>query len=98
LSRAASAIAGAEVARQNVVFEFGFFAVALGRNRVAVLYEDGVELPSDVDGLLHIGWDGAGGWKLPLAKEPNAAGIDVKVKRLLGLTGAGPGPLWPSRR
>jgi hypothetical protein len=77
------------------VFEFGFFVGALGRNRVAVLYEDGVELPSDVDGLLHIGWDGEGGWKLPLAKEPNAAGIDVKVERLLGLTGAGPGPLWP---
>src|SRR6266704_784967 len=35
-------------ARQNVVFELGFFIGALGRSRVAVLYEETVELPSDM--------------------------------------------------
>jgi predicted nucleotide-binding protein len=37
-------------ARQNVVLEMGFFYGRLGRDHVAVLYEDGVELPSDTDG------------------------------------------------
>jgi predicted nucleotide-binding protein len=70
-------------ARQNVVFEFGFFVGALGRNRVAVLHETGVELPSDIHGLLYIPLDDAGGWKLLLARELKAAGIDVKPDELL---------------
>jgi Predicted nucleotide-binding protein containing TIR-like domain len=41
-------------ARQNVVWEFGFFAGAIGRSNVAVLYEEGVELPSDLHGLVYI--------------------------------------------
>ena len=37
-------------ARQNVVFELGFFIGKLGRERVCALYEQGVELPSDYRG------------------------------------------------
>jgi Predicted nucleotide-binding protein containing TIR-like domain len=40
-------------ARQNVVFELGFFIGKLGRTRVAVLYEEDVELPSDMSGVLY---------------------------------------------
>jgi predicted nucleotide-binding protein len=39
-------------ARQNVVFELGFFFGSVGRERVAVLYEPDVEKPSDIDGLV----------------------------------------------
>jgi predicted nucleotide-binding protein len=48
-------------ARQNVIFELGYFFAALGRPRVALLYEAGVERPSDTDGILHIAIDDAGG-------------------------------------
>lgn len=64
-------------ARQNVIFELGFFFGALGRSRVALLYEPDVERPSDVDGLLRIALDPAGAWKLELIRELAAAGIGV---------------------
>jgi predicted nucleotide-binding protein len=63
--------------RQNVVFELGFFFGSLGRNRVALLYEEGVERPSDTDGIVRISLDAAGGWKTALARELQEAGIGV---------------------
>jgi predicted nucleotide-binding protein len=69
--------------RQNVVFEFGFFVGSLGRSRVAVLYEEGVELPLDVQGLVYISYDSAGGWKLLLARELKAAGIEIDTAKLV---------------
>lgn len=45
-------------ARQNVIFELGFFFGVLGRDRVAVLHESALEIPSDVDGLAYIPFDG----------------------------------------
>ncbi len=41
-------------ARQNVVFEIGFFFGALGRDRTSVLLEQGVEEPGYVDGLVYV--------------------------------------------
>lgn len=70
--------------RQNVVFELGFFFGQLGRGRVAALYEEGVELPSDVQGLAYIRLDPTGGWRLPLAQELREAGLDVDLNRLAG--------------
>ena len=64
-------------ARQNVVFEMGFFFDALGRERTSVLLEQGVEEPGDVDGLVYVPLDGAGGWKSTLARNIDAAGIDI---------------------
>lgn len=63
--------------RQNVVFELGFFIGLIGRSRVAVLYDDGVELPSDINGLAYIPLDSAGAWKGKLASEINHQGIAV---------------------
>lgn len=40
-------------ARQNVIFEFGYFVGKLGRNRVCCLYKDGTEIPNDISGLLY---------------------------------------------
>jgi len=53
---AKSSGAGEPRARQNVVFELGFFLGALKRTsgRVILLYEDGVELPSDISGVVYI--------------------------------------------
>jgi predicted nucleotide-binding protein len=41
-------------ARQNVVAELGYFMGKLGRQRVKVIYEPGVELPSDFGGLAYV--------------------------------------------
>jgi predicted nucleotide-binding protein len=71
-------------ARQNVVFELGFLFGKLGRERVAVLYESGVERPSDIDGLVYIPFDEAGGWKLQIAREMRGVGLDVDLNRLGG--------------
>jgi len=63
-------------ARQNVVLELGFFVGRLGRERVSVLYEERVEMPSDYSGVIYISMDDAGTWKPRLVKELRAAGLD----------------------
>jgi hypothetical protein len=68
-------------ARQNVVFELGYFFGKLGRDRVTVL-NSGVEKPSDVDGLVYIDYP-AGNWQVELAKELYTAGVSVNMTRLL---------------
>lgn len=70
-------------ARQNVIFELGYFVGRLGRNRVIVLYKEGVEIPSDYQGLLYIPMDAAGAWQKTLAKEIKNAGIEVDLNRVL---------------
>jgi predicted nucleotide-binding protein len=69
-------------ARQNVVFELGFFFGLLGRGRVCAVYEKGVELPSDLQGLARVEHDSAGRWKHDVAKEIHAAGILVDFSKL----------------
>jgi predicted nucleotide-binding protein len=44
-------------ARQNVIMELGWFIAHLGRDRVAILYKPGAEIPSDVHGVLHARFD-----------------------------------------
>ncbi len=70
-------------ARQNVVFELGYFIGKLGRGRVCALVQDGVERPSDIDGLVYIALDKAGGWKMALAKDIKNAGINVNLNKLI---------------
>ncbi|MGA9349745.1 MAG: TIR domain-containing protein [Anaerolineae bacterium] len=70
-------------ARQNVIFELGFFVGKLGRNRVCVLYKEGVEIPSDYHGILYVPMDPNGGWKGSLAKEIKEAGIPFDLDRIL---------------
>jgi predicted nucleotide-binding protein len=77
--------AGADIrlrGRQNVIFELGFFFGKLGRQRVAVLLEEGIEKPSDIDGLVYINLDSASAWKYVLARELEAADISVDRSRI----------------
>ena len=69
-------------ARQNVVLELGYFWGRLGRERVCVLYKEGVELPSDIHGILYVPMDSSNGWQLQLAKEMKQAGLPVDLNRL----------------
>ena len=70
-------------ARQNVILELGFFLGRLGRERVCSLVKGDVETPSDYDGVVYTKFDSAGGWKMKLAQELEAAGIDIDVNRAL---------------
>lgn len=70
-------------ARQNVVLEFGYFVGLLGRSRVVALVSDGVELPSDLQGLLYVRFSpSADDWKMELAREMRAAGLAIDLNRL----------------
>lgn len=70
-------------ARQNVILELGYFIGKLGRNRVCPLYTKGVELPSDLYGLLYIEADSSDNWKIKLAKELKAAGYEIDVNKII---------------
>jgi predicted nucleotide-binding protein len=70
-------------ARQNVVFELGYFIARLGRRFVCTLYEPGVELPSDYSGVLYEELDPHGTWKIRLARELRDAGMSVDLNKTL---------------
>jgi predicted nucleotide-binding protein len=69
--------------RQNVIFEFGFFVGSLGRTHVCALLEEGVEIPSDYQGVVYIPLDAGGNWKLLLVRELKVAGFDVDANRAI---------------
>jgi len=70
-------------ARQNVIFELGFFLGRIGRQRVCALYEPGVEIPCDFKGVVYIELDQQRRWQLDVAKELKAAGLPVDLNVLL---------------
>jgi predicted nucleotide-binding protein len=69
-------------ARQNVIFEMGYFIGKLGRDRVFLLLEHNVEKPGDLDGIVYTPIDTHDGWKLKLVKELKAAGYAVSADNL----------------
>lgn len=64
-------------ARQNVVFEFGYFLAKLGRNRARLLLQQGVEIPSNISGMLYIEMNSSGNWREQLLRELKDAGLPV---------------------
>jgi predicted nucleotide-binding protein len=68
-------------ARQNVIFELGYFCGALSRKNVCVLYKEGVEIPNDYLGVVYTQFDDAGAWQLSLAKEMKYAGLDFDMNK-----------------
>ena len=69
-------------ARQGVVFEMGFLVAALTPGCVCVLYEDGVELPCDLEGIAYVRLDLAGTWQPKLLLHLRKAGFDYDLNRL----------------
>ena len=70
-------------ARQNVVFEFGYFIGRLGRKNVCALLKGDVEKPSDCDGIIYIPLDDNGGWQIPLLRELKAADFKIDANKTL---------------
>ena len=68
-------------ARQNVIFELGYFIGRHGRNRVCALTKGEPEIPSDYAGVVYIPMD-SGEWKIDLAKELDEAGFDIDMNKL----------------
>ena len=70
-------------ARENVVFEMGYFAGKLNRSNVFFLLQEGVSKPGDLDGIVYTAYDAGGAWRLELVKELKVAGYSVSADALL---------------
>jgi predicted nucleotide-binding protein len=71
-------------ARQNVIFELGYFAGKLGRGRACLLRKGEVEIPSDLYGVIYTELDAGGGWKLKLVQELKATNLDFDANKMWG--------------
>lgn len=70
-------------ARQNVVLELGMFLGSIGRERVVILYEQGVEIPSDIRGVEYIGFvNRIDDKKLELAKALANLGAKIDLAKV----------------
>nr|DAP94914.1 MAG TPA: putative nucleotide-binding protein [Caudoviricetes sp.] len=71
-------------ARQNVLYELGYFTGKLGRGKVMVLKKGDIEIPSDLAGVLYTELDEHNGWKRKLISELDYAGVPFdKAKALI---------------
>ena len=70
-------------ARQNVIFELGYFIGKLGRERVRSVYKGEIESPSDIDGILYVRMDEYGAWRRKLAQEMASAGLPIDKSKIL---------------
>lgn len=85
LGRSATSSPGEETkrARQNVIFELGYFFGRLGRKKVCALYSEGVEVPSDLAGLVYTPIDRDRAWQFELAKEIKSSGVTIDLNKLI---------------
>ena len=67
-------------ARQNVVFETGYFIGKLGRDHIVILADEDIEMPSDLSGVVRTNTDN---WKFELLKELKTMGYEIDLNRLL---------------
>jgi hypothetical protein len=71
-------------ARQNVVFELGFFIGRLGPSNVCALLSGHVERPSDFESVVYVDYDPKGAWKNEIARELRQANIVFDSNALIG--------------
>ena len=69
-------------ARQNVIFELGYFMGKLGRKKVCLLIKGELENPSDLSGILYVPMDNFDGWKQKLATEMRQVGLPIDLNEL----------------
>lgn len=66
-------------ARQNVVLETGYFMGMLGRDHVVLLADKGIEMPSDLSGVVYTDTDK---WKIDLLKDLKEMGYAIDFNKL----------------
>ena len=66
-------------ARQNVVFEAGFFMGKLGRENVVLIANPDIEIPSDLQGVVYTNKDM---WQTDVLRELKAIGYNVDFNKL----------------
>lgn len=66
-------------ARQNVIFEMGYFLGRIGRSRVFPLKKGQLDIPSDYSGVVYTDMDDRGAWRIELVRELKGAGFDVNA-------------------
>lgn len=69
-------------ARQNVVFEHGYFVAKLTREKVCALVKGDIEIPTDLDGIVYTPLDDLQAWHKKVAIELRNAGYDVDMNRM----------------
>ena len=67
-------------ARQNVVFEAGYFIGKLGRENVILLAENGIDIPSDLSGVVYTD---VNNWQLSVCAELKRIGFSIDLNRLI---------------
>ena len=70
-------------ARQNVIFELGYFIGKLGRKKVITLIKGVVDIPSDYFGVEPITIDDNEGWQKTLMKELKKAGYIIDANHVV---------------
>jgi len=68
-------------ARQNVLFELGFFYGKLGRKHTCVVKKGKIEIPSDLHGIVYVD-SNSDDWRYQLVEELKATGFDVSKDRI----------------
>ena len=71
---------GAKRARQNVVLETGYFWGKLGRDKMVILADKGVELPSDMQGVVYTD---TANWQFSVCTELKQMGYDIDLNQLV---------------
>ena len=66
-------------ARQNVVFEAGYFMGKLGRGNVILIASPDIEIPSDLQGVVYMNKDM---WQTDVLRELKAIGYNVDFNKL----------------
>lgn len=69
-------------ARQNVIFEHGYFVAKLGRSNVVALNKGNVEIPNDLSGVVYTPYDEYGYWKRSIAHELKESGYNIDFSKI----------------
>ena len=77
--RRASDTSDKDRARQNVVFETGYFIGKLGRENIIIIAGSSVEIPSDLYGVVYTSQSD---WKTEVLKELKAIGYNIDLNKL----------------
>lgn len=68
-------------ARQNVVFEHGYFVAKLGRENVVALKKGQVEVPNDLSGMVYVSYE-QNNWKRDIAHELHHSGYTIDFSKV----------------